>query len=294
MAEPTILYVIGAAKSGTTWLHHMLSQHPECHFRRLKELHYFSSFDGPNGTWRLAALDRRMVQMQKRALKLPEDQRAEILAELQDVRDWRDGFDGKTRDDAAYLAYLTANRGSAKVVGDFTPAYAMLPEARLADMAGLADSTKFLYLLRDPLDRLWSNIRMAAKRAARKGGQIEDHAASLMQRYIDGNHPGVEARADYAGALQRLKNVIMPGDRLFAFFETLFSADAMLRITRFLGIGASTAPLDQVVHGGKPIALDADLRRQALLRLKPQYEQIIRFFDGQVPEKWQAHLAEVS
>ena len=34
--------VVGAAKSGTTWLHDMLSQHPQVFLPALKELHYFN------------------------------------------------------------------------------------------------------------------------------------------------------------------------------------------------------------------------------------------------------------
>jgi len=35
--------VIGAQKSGTTWISHLLGQHPEIHVPRRKELHYFNN-----------------------------------------------------------------------------------------------------------------------------------------------------------------------------------------------------------------------------------------------------------
>lgn len=43
------LFVIGAAKSGTSSLHYYLDQHPDVHMSREKEPHYFSR--SPSGTW---------------------------------------------------------------------------------------------------------------------------------------------------------------------------------------------------------------------------------------------------
>ena len=40
-----LFFGVGAAKAGTTWLHRQLSEHPECHFRTIKELHYFSAIE---------------------------------------------------------------------------------------------------------------------------------------------------------------------------------------------------------------------------------------------------------
>lgn len=37
--------VIGAQKCGTTWISHLLSQHPQIHVPRKKELHYFNNRD---------------------------------------------------------------------------------------------------------------------------------------------------------------------------------------------------------------------------------------------------------
>ncbi len=36
---------IGAQRSGTTWLHHNLRQHPEIWMPPLKELHYFDEME---------------------------------------------------------------------------------------------------------------------------------------------------------------------------------------------------------------------------------------------------------
>ena len=58
-----VLFCIGAAKAGTSWLHTQLSAHPECHFRAIKELHYFDALD-------TGRLDRQIAnhEEQQRAL----------------------------------------------------------------------------------------------------------------------------------------------------------------------------------------------------------------------------------
>lgn len=43
MSKPIVDFlVIGAQKCGTTWISHLLAQHPEIHIPRRKELHYFN------------------------------------------------------------------------------------------------------------------------------------------------------------------------------------------------------------------------------------------------------------
>jgi len=40
-----IFFCVGAAKAGTSWLHRQVSDHPECHFRAINELHYFDAIE---------------------------------------------------------------------------------------------------------------------------------------------------------------------------------------------------------------------------------------------------------
>lgn len=59
-----IFFCVGAAKAGTSWLHRQLSDHPECHFCAIKELHYFDAI----GAGRLGRLTKHH-QAQQVALK---------------------------------------------------------------------------------------------------------------------------------------------------------------------------------------------------------------------------------
>ena len=100
-----LFFCVGAAKAGTSWLHRQLSDHPECHFRAIKELHYFDALE--NGR-----LDRQIVhhQAQQAALKdrlaardgpASEDQ----MRRLADRAEWLEVLRRGDNEDA-YLDYV--------------------------------------------------------------------------------------------------------------------------------------------------------------------------------------------
>ena len=206
MTQATLLYGIGAAKAGTTWLYRYLAAHPEVRLPAVKELHYFD-------TCETGKFDRQVQRMlrerRRRKERLPTgDARLDkrLQREAWAYTGWlnviRDG-----QNDAGYVAYLGHNAGDAKVVGDITPAYATLRTESLRHMAGLAPVTRFVFLMRDPLDRLWSNIRMAA---SRKGGDLAATAAALLDKVLGGDDRTMAARCDYAGTLSRLNAAVDP------------------------------------------------------------------------------------
>ena len=45
MAEPVVMYGIGATKAGTSWLYRYLAAHPDGYLRSIKELHFFDSHE---------------------------------------------------------------------------------------------------------------------------------------------------------------------------------------------------------------------------------------------------------
>ena len=69
---------------------------------------------------------------------------------IEDRAEWERVLSKGVEDTAAYLDYLTTGAtGERQLVADVTPAYGLLPEARLAQMAGLMPDVRFLYLMRD-------------------------------------------------------------------------------------------------------------------------------------------------
>lgn len=288
-ADPTVMFCVGATKSGTSWLYRHLAGHPDCHFRTIKELHYFDHVE--NGTVRRALRQARqsVSTLAARMARAGAERRDGIARQLADLRDWVAVLARPAPDAAAYLGYLSAGARGTHVVGDVTPAYALLPESRLFALAALAPDTRFVYLMRDPVERLWSHVRMAA---VRRGRETDHTAAScaIMERVIAGDpgrpFAGIAARGDYAGALARLDRTVAPARLLPMFTEDMLTRPGIERLWSFLGIGPHAADFGQPAFRGRDAALPDSLWHKARGFLAAQYRAMADRF-GRLPEAWQ-------
>ncbi|PIV73105.1 MAG: sulfotransferase family protein [Rhodobacteraceae bacterium CG17_big_fil_post_rev_8_21_14_2_50_65_11] len=281
MTQATLLYGIGAAKAGTTWLYRYLAAHPEVRLPAVKELHYFDTCETGKFARQMSRMSR---ERRRRKLRLPTgdaglDRR--LQREIWAYTGWmsviREG-----RNDAGYLAFLGHDAGGARVVGDITPAYATLSEPSFARMAGLAPVTRFVFLMRDPLDRLWSNIRMAVMR---RGEDMTVAAAALLDKVLDGGDRTMAARCDYVGTLARLNAAVNPARVFTGFYETLFQPETLARLCGFLGLSEAPAKLDARVLAGADLTMTEAQRARAMAWLAPQYNAVARVL-GPLPARW--------
>lgn len=289
--DATMFFCIGAQKAGTSWLHEYLSRSDEVHFSPNKELHYFDVRSGhgklslqiridvaKHAIDRLSAETGRLNPMQMKRLQ-------EAVALLSIYSETGHG-EGRHRH---YLDYLLAGRQGQPVVGDITPAYAVLKRHHFADMATIGRA-KFLFILRDPISRMWSQIRMAVLFGEGKG--ITDPDALLeacvkrAQNLIEiGRLPKVE-RANYMRTLTELEAAV-PSERIcYVFYEDLFSGKATQEICDFLGIRHLPPDTDTRVNEGMKVPLPDDLRQVFRDTFAPQYDGIRTRFGDRVPEKW--------
>lgn len=273
---PRILFCVGATKAGTSWLHEWLSGHPECHFRSVKELHYFDTLEGGGIASRIEALETERREAMERGGS---------PAKIGDLGECISVF-RRAGDVSGYLDYLARDRGDRTVVGDVTPAYGLLPVARLKSMAALGE-TRFLYVLRDPVARLWSHVRMIARRREPDGTVTPERAARVLKRTIRGDEEHIAVRGDYRGAMERISAAVPEARRLFVFFEDLVSGDAARRVCEFLGIAPMPA-LNAVVHAGQPLPMTPDQAALARDFLDDQYRYVEQAM-GRVPEAWRRH-----
>jgi hypothetical protein len=279
---PTLLFGVGATKAGTTWLYQHLAGHPDCHLRKIKELHYFDALE----TGSLA----RQVTIQQQHLDGPG---RKTQARRRDLLDWIAVLERGVEDLPAYLGYLTAGAGRKRLVADITPAYALLPEARLRAMAGLLPDVRFLYLLRDPVARLWSQVRMMASRAAASARDTSRLARRFLARLLSGEAPPDDYRLDYAGAIRRLGAAVAPERLLIGFTDEVISAEGIGRLWAFLGIGPGPAAVAERVFPGVPLAITAAQAKAAREFLAPQYAFVEAHF-GRLPASWRRSPAEMA
>ena len=155
--------IIGAQKSGTTWLYKNLELHPEIWLPPEKELHFFDAPTLIPLYWFLFApyttascwLWNRLVRDWNKVTR----QGAPAWWY------WRYYFFPRT-----WWWYRSLfNPQHRQVTGEATPRYALLSQQRIRRIHAKLPNLKIIYLMRDPIDRLWSDAAMF--QSPRFGGQ---------------------------------------------------------------------------------------------------------------------------
>jgi len=295
-AKSFLLYCIGAQKAGTSWLYNTLGRSPDCLTTPFKEMHYFDVQRVPQESVHRTL---RMRQLQTLSAELAgcdsgdDEKRLRKIATLAEVLQIYTGPPGNHR---RYLSYLTAHHTGERVVCDFTPSYSVLDRDAFADMARLGRA-RFLYVMRDPVDRLWSQTRMMI--ADSGGDPLKDAdfeaacLARLRQQKQDGSL-GLAARADYARTMTELEAAV-PAPRIhYAFYETLFSQQAVTRICRFLGIDPVPVEGGERINPGRSMELPEEAAALLMQALRPQYDAVFGKFGDAVPEAWRLRYASAT
>lgn len=286
METTTLMFGVGATKAGTSWLHRYLFEHPQCALPNIKELHYFNRIQPRQHDKEMLRLNTLRADLVTKSLIVGKQQAARLEVRISEVEDWIAVMQRGAVEQDAYLAFLNRNTGpGTRLVGDITPAYGLMNEATLADMAAMAPDTRFVLLLRDPLDRLWSNLRMMAGWRIQEGGDLGAKANHLFKRLLQGEEEGVAKRSDYSAMLTRLQNVV-PAERLhIAFYEELFTQTAVDKICAFLGVDSHPGDFGRVVHASQPAELNMDRVPQVADMLIPHYDYVLGLM-GELPGRW--------
>lgn len=280
MGQQTLLFCVGATKAGTSWLFDHLHGHREVHLPAVKELHYFDALEAGNGGWQRKQFEAQLSDAQGRLATATEHKPKPWQAKLAgELSEWLNVFDGRTANHDGYLDFLGRGRDGVRVIGDFTPSYGLLKEKTLATMAGLMERVRFVYLLRDPVERLWSNIRMVV------GSDDPKELDRKVDGVLAGTARNILDRSNYRRTLNRLTSVIAKDALHIEYYERLFSPDAIARLSAFLGITPAQADFSRVVHGGLRADLPRERRAQLMQVMKPQYNFVERYM-GELPAEW--------
>lgn len=257
MPLPSFL-CIGAQKAGTTWLFDKLSRHPQVWMPPLKELHYFDHlFVERNRRWTLWHIKtgvRRVIRWHVGNSDDFDLEHMKYLARLatEDVfteKWYRLAFDHR----AAY----------GRVNGDITPEYSTIPEIGIAYVRRLLGAAKIIYIIRDPVERALSQIRMAAMRRSITEADESEWLAIA-------NEPDIENRGAYSVYIPRWSAAFAGDDLLFIPFQRISKEPlAVLReVERFIGVGEHEYEgLRRKVHATAPIRVPDAVKLHLAKRL---------------------------
>jgi hypothetical protein len=275
---------IGLQKAGTDWLYDQLDFHPDFWMPPFKELHFFDS------RLDVKRVDNLLRRMQSDIVGL-NNTRHERMRRSLGERELHflctaKGLKGAPQDLDRY-AELFESKGSL-LSGDITPGYSYLPEAMIERISERFPAMKVVLLLRDPIDRSWSQINMHV----RQGKLTEAEASDWGNVNANLSRDGFSARSHPSKIWSRWTKFIPPERIRYFFFDDLQQRPAELRanILRFLGAdpekssGALPADYNRKTNRHK-IGMSQSVREHMIGFFCEELLDCARIFDGPA-KKW--------
>ena len=275
-----LLLGLGAQKAGTTWVHSVLAAHPDCKPGPMKELHYFDSVFGLGG-----GAKRKREQ----ALKALVDAGKGDGPRARRIRRLEAAIASPADGHAAYLALMGQGVKAGQVAMDITPSYGRMPAKGFAQMAALPAS-HFLFLMREPVARMWSSLRMQLAKQASDAG-FEALCREGLDRALDSDPALLVARFDYASTLRNLHEHVPASRRLVLFFETLFTQGSVDQIHDFLGLSHRPIGNADARNVGQPATMRPDQVARLTEIFRHQYDAVCAMYGDTVPDAWHRRFA---
>ena len=255
------LLCIGAQKAGTSWLFTQLQSHPGIWMPPIKELHYFNHLFVPeNRKWTKWHLRHSVSAAVKHYVNRNDDLYLPYLQYLVDLGS-REPFT-----EGWYRRAFDLPAAAGKLIGDITPEYSTIPDEGIGYLRALLGAPKIIYLIRSPVSRALSQLKMNASRAA-NGGLAEAEWLAQADQWDIAN------RGDYRAYVPRWKAHFAEGDLLFLPFGRIAKdpAGVMRDVEAFLGLPPHQYPrLVERVHKTRSFDVPKSVTARLEDTLRPQ------------------------
>lgn len=273
-SHPSFL-CIGAQKAGTTWLYDNLYQHPDMWLPQMKEIHFFNTVCPHEQLLGVEVHNHlKITEILKLFQKKPS---------LENLR-WLKKFFYGPKTTKWYYDLFSLAPGD-KCTGDITPAYSTLDErgvsyARLV----LPEKCKVFIILRNPIERLWSGIKMNYRW---KREDICEQSSALLSREMQiATH---YLRTDYIRMINLWQKYFPENFKIFLFDDLLENpANFLTAVEDYIGVKrfVNKDTLGKKSNADKEkIAMPAEVKKIFLA----EYEGKIKGLDHLVPgikDRW--------
>jgi hypothetical protein len=275
--KPTIIG-IGAQKAGTTWLSEMLAQHPKVWTPPFKEVQFFS--------YRFVEEHRQWLPWHNRRSRQTIEERWQLWNEPmpKGMVDYLDSITAEPifTEDWYRRVFAPAPRGSQPM--DISPEYSTLPDEGVAYVRDFLPRARFIYILRDPVDRVISQMKMHLRRR-----NITPRDAGAWLNLLE-TEPAMLNRGDYAAYVPRWQAAFGPDRLLILPFGRISAEPVKLlgEIEDFLGLPhyPYRNPHRKVFASSSVLSAPPELRELLAERLQPQTD----FLQAAFPPDFTAQL----
>ena len=292
----TFILGVGAQKGGTTWLHRQLNCNNNIDLGFRKEYHVFDAIEDyernkagkkPKNGFREKRINKILNSHKRgtlgRNLAMGRKKSRYTSLELAFIDNVDNYFD--------YFDYLYLKNPEVNAVGDITPNYALL-QAKTFQLIrqGLEKrgfDVKVFFLMRDPVERVWSLARMKQRNMDNeKRDQFDEF--KYIEKAADNGFTSYKSQ--YDKTIKQLEEAFDPTQLHYGFYENLFEADNYYRIKKFLDIPLKPFDSSQVFNASpKSSSLLAELNQKLVQHFKPTYDYIAQRHGDTVLKLWQGY-----
>ncbi|MEL6536812.1 MAG: sulfotransferase [Bacteroidota bacterium] len=196
--QPPYLLAIGAAKAGTTWLWDNLKEHPDLWTLPYKSTQYFSGKAHPV----------RKKKWRRHRSKILSNLRPGNLA-------WHYRyFASKPVDDQWFVRQFSPAKAHQTRI-DISTSFAGLPLEKIEHVKTLIPNTKVVYLLRNPIERMWSHAKLTL--IVNGGRKYEDITVAEYLDYFGAE--GMLLSTNYIENYERWSGVLGKENVFVGFFD---------------------------------------------------------------------------
>ena len=263
---------IGSQKSGTTWLYENLKQHPEIWLTPVKEIHFFDYYLYHPSPFRPRFYTRRWREQFRSEAK-------HFLSSCNFSKlKWNVKFFFKPHTTEWYSSIFEPGRE--KITGDITPAYSTLDINQVSYIHELMPNAKIIFLMRNPIDRAWSQVKMLAEE---NNLNLNNISREFIFKTINSKRQIL--RGDYKRTLYNWQTYYK--EQFFiGFFEEITERpeDFLVRLCRFLEIDASREIVPETIRDkiniGVNLSVPSDVAHYLAKMYYEDIKELYKLFDG--------------
>lgn len=294
-AKPDFI-CIGPTKTGSSWLHVALDKLPQVQMPRAKELRYFWGLgdarkrfdDTPIGRtertfgkmsvrWR-----RRYINNTWRRMKTGEFKPG-IRSTFWDIKYI---FFPQT------LSWYQSLFSKNKLSGDIDGEYIYYDQEVISRIKKHLPEVKVILILRDPLEKHWSQLRMWASHIRRVSlnTRTEDQIVRRFRKILNSS-------PNYSEVIELWRANFSDDQFYIAYYDDLKNnpREYLNAICDFLNTdrpGPEIEGLDAVVFKGEPHPIPRGVERAAHQMLLPDLKALVNLVDSEYPKRWLSAMEE--
>jgi hypothetical protein len=269
--------VIGAQKSGTTWLHGNLLYHPEVWLPPVKEINYLNQRFAPSASgWEGTGRVRQAQEVKRYFESLPE------LRGVQVSRARAVELCSRLELDEDGYRSIFACADPDQVCGEVSPEYCMLPREAIRHIVAQRPAIRVILVVRDPVERAVSNMTMAFRL-----GYGPDPAIAVP----DADLGVFTTRSNYPAMIARWRSLLPAGSlHILAYDDLRDSPGQFLReVCRILGVLPDLRLFPrrhELIGAGEPTQVHPGVLAEFEHRLAFVYEEM-RELTPAIAARWQ-------